>query len=265
MTTTNWNKWSVKDFRSESHIRPKLIPGFDRLDGRLRGVLREQDLQMDLLKRKQAGGGQKQRRANKLKKIGKQIPRVCEFQKVYAEKRRELKRLAKNQRNEFQFRSSPVPNFERSHQRLERRRLYLNSLQKVTKPQCPGTLATSMEALHKRKGELKQRRKLTDFVPSINPGSSMDYLHRQPFIPQVESTHTRPKPFRLHTSERVLRRRLYDERKRMRMDMQMELQSRNWLKRERSEFRKLRQMTNFKATPIPWKRKKVVAAVKVET
>ncbi|XP_016964096.3 targeting protein for Xklp2-B [Drosophila biarmipes] len=256
MTTNNWSKWFVGDFTSDPQTRPKLLPGFDRLDDRLRAVLLEQDLQTNLLKRKQAGGGQKQRKRQKPKRVVKQAPRVCDFQEVYAEKRKELKRLARSQRNEFHFRSTPVPNFERSHQRLERRKIYLNSLQKVTKPRCPGTLATSMEALQKRNKEQGQRHKVSGFTPRINPGSSMDYLHRQPFIPRVESTCTHPKPFRLHTSERALRRRLYDERKRMRMDLQMELQANDWFKRERSELRKLRQMTNFKATPSPWKRKK---------
>jgi len=260
MTTNNWNKWFVGDFRSEPHNRPKLIPGFDRLDDRLRAVLREEDLKKNFRKRKQAGGGQKQNKSKKVKKSMKQTPRVCGFQKVYTEKRKELKRMAKKQRNEFQFRSTPVPNFERSHKRLERRKLYLNSLKKVTKPRCPGTLATSMEALQKREKEQRQQRKLCGFIPRINPGSSMDYLHRQPFMPRVESSCTHPKPFRLHTSERALSRRLYDERKRMRMDLQLELQASDWFKRERSEFRKLRKMTNFKATPNPWKRHNVSSA-----
>ncbi|XP_016987851.1 uncharacterized protein LOC108050600 [Drosophila rhopaloa] len=260
MTITDWYKWSVQHFKCDPHIRPKLIPGVDRLDDRLRAVLREQDLQNDLLKRKPAGGGQNQRKSKKLKTTKKQTPRACEFQRLYSEKRKELKLLAKIQGMEYQFRSRPVPNFERFHQRLERRKLYLNSLQKVTRPRCPGTLAASMEALHKRKKEEKQRTKSTDFIPRINPGSSMDYLHRQPFIPQIESTYTRPKPFHLHTSDRALSRRLYDERKRMRMDQRLEQKASDWFKRERAEFLKLRKMTNFKANPNPWRRTTVSTA-----
>ncbi|XP_017047295.1 uncharacterized protein LOC108092272 [Drosophila ficusphila] len=255
MANTNWCKWSVRDYRNEPPMRAKLIPGFDRLDDRLRAVLREQDAQRDFLKRKQAGGGQKKGRPKKLKRAKDQAPRVCEFQKVYTDKRKELKRLAKNERMQHQFRSSPMPDFQRSHQRLERRRVQLNSLQKVTKPRCPGTLATSMEALHRREKEQKQRKKLNNFSPRINPASSMDYLHRLPFVPQIESSYTRPKPFHLLTSERALYRRLYDERKRTRMDQQMRQKYFDWFKRERTEFLKLRRMTNFKATPILWRRK----------
>ncbi|EDX04837.1 uncharacterized protein LOC6732120 [Drosophila simulans] len=254
MTITNWFNWSVKDLSNESHARPKLIPGFDQLDKRLQAALQERDLHQR--KRKQAGGGQSQA---KPKKLRKQTPRVCKFQKVYSEKRKELKREANMLSNAFQFRSRPVPDFERSHRRLERRRLYLNSLQTVTKPLCPGTLATSMVALNKRLKEQRQCRKASDFVPRINPGSSMDYLNRQPFTPRVKSSFTHPKPFHLHTSERALRRQMYDERKRIRMDRRLEQQTLDWYARERSEFCKLRKMTNFKATPNPWKQTRVSA------
>ncbi|XP_052851298.1 uncharacterized protein LOC128261570 [Drosophila gunungcola] len=250
MTITDWNKWSLEQFRNEPQLKPKLIPGFDRLDNRLRAVLREQDLQSVFHKRKPAGGGQKQGKSKKFKRT----PRAYDIQQVYDERRKELSRLAKVQGVGNQFRSRPVPNFERSHQRLERRKLYLNSLQKLTKPRCPGTLFVSMEALHKRQKQERQSERLTDFTPRINPKSSMDYLHRQPFIPRIDTTYTRPKPFHLHTSERALSRRLYDEQKKWRMDQKLEQKASDCFKRERKEFLKLRKTTNFKATPNPWTR-----------
>lgn len=259
MTITNWFNWSVKDLSNESNARPKLIPGFDQLDKRLQAALQERDVQKHQRKRTQAGGGQSQAKPKKLKTTRKQTPRVCKFQKVYTEKRKKLKREANMQSNAFQFRSRPVPDFERSHRRLERRKLYLNSLQTVTKPRCPATLATSMVALNKRLKKQRQSRKTSDFVPRINPGSSMDYLNRQPFTPLVKSSFTHPKPFHLHTSERALRRQVYDERKRIRMDRRLEQQTIDWFARERSEYFKLRKMTNFKATPNPWKQTRVTA------
>ncbi|XP_043660745.1 uncharacterized protein LOC122624996 [Drosophila teissieri] len=253
MTITNWYNWSVKDFSNESHARPKLIPGFDQLDGRLKAALQEQDLVKDQRKRKQAGGGQLQGKPKKLKRTRGQTPRVCEFQQVYTEKRKELKRLANTQRNAFQFRSRPVPDFERSHRQLERRRLYLNSLQKLTKPRGPGTL----KPLNSRRKKQMPCQKTSDFVPRINPGSSMDYLNRQPFTPRVNSSYTHPKPFRLHTSDRALSRQLYDERKRIRMDRRLDQLASDWFARERREYLKLRKMTNFQATPNPWKRSRL--------
>ncbi|KQS70509.1 uncharacterized protein Dere_GG10244, isoform B [Drosophila erecta] len=106
-----------------------------------------------------------------------------------------------------------------------------------------------------------QCRKTSDFIPRINPGSSMDYLNRQPFTPHVRSSYTHPKPFRLHTSARALSRQLYDERKRIRMDLRMEQLASDWYARERSEFFKLRKMTNFRATPNPWKQTRVTTGV----
>ncbi|XP_017065494.2 uncharacterized protein LOC108104106 [Drosophila eugracilis] len=259
MTIAKWYKWSAKDFEGEPQNRPKLIPGFDRLDDRLRSVLREQDARKNSLKRKQAGGGQNRLKFKKAKRTNKQVPRVWDYQKVYTEKRKDLKILAHNQRKESQFRSSPVPDFQRSHQLLEKRKIYLNSLQKVTKPRCPSSLVAPIEAFHKRKKEEREHSKMSDFIPKINPGSSMDYLNRPPFIPQVESTYTRTKPFRLHTSERAFSRRLYDERKRMRMDLQMEQRINDWYKQQRAEYIKIRKMTNFKATANPWRRRKITA------
>ncbi|XP_039479471.1 uncharacterized protein LOC120444028 [Drosophila santomea] len=262
MTITNWYNWSVKDFSNESHARPKLIPGFDQLDERLKAALQERDFGKDQRKRKQAGGGQSQRKPKKLKRTRGQTPRVCEFQQVYTEKRRELKRLANTQRNAFQFRSRPVPDFERSHRQLERRRLYLNSLQKLTKPRGPGTFSASMKpSANSQPKKRIQCPKASDFVPRINPGSSMDYLNRQPFVPHVKSSYTHPKPFRLHTSDRALSRQLYDERKRIRMDQRLDQLASDWFARERSEYFRLRKMTNFQATPNPWKRTKLTTRI----
>ncbi|XP_017025875.1 uncharacterized protein [Drosophila kikkawai] len=256
MTINNWCKLANDASKATPEDRPKVLPGLDCLDDRLQAVLREQGWQKSSHKRKPAGGGQKRRKAKKAK-TKFSTPRFQEYQKLYADNLRDLKRCAAG--NEYKFRSRPVPDFQRSHQLLQKRQQYLCSLKKLTKPKSPRTLATSMEALVKRKNKERQlKRQASNSTPKTNPSSSMDYMLRQPFRPRTECSFTRPKPFQLHTKKRALGRFLYDKEKRVRMETRCVELANEWLKSERREFIRLRKLTNFKANPSPWRKKKII-------
>lgn len=256
MTITNWSKWNgVASNNDIQKIRPKVIQGFDRLDGRLRAVIQEQDFVKDSMKRKQAGQADKRKKAKRPKRAGKKrAPRVCKFQDIYAENHQELRRdVIRRQQNSNTFRSRPIPDFQKCHKRLEKRRAYFNSLKTVTKPQTPRTLSVSLEALKKRESKLKtQVQKSDSFIPRINR-KSLNYLRRAPFVPRIVSTFIKPQPFNLHSEVRAEHRRKFDEWSRMRMMQKWQQKAYDWFDRERREFLKLRRQTNFKARPSPWK------------
>ncbi|XP_020807951.1 uncharacterized protein LOC110183928 [Drosophila serrata] len=256
MTITNWYKWANDAIKAAPQIKPKVIPGFDCLDDRLQAVLREQGPHKNSLKRKPAGGGQKQGKAKKTKaRISS--PRFHKYQKLYSDNLQDLKRCAAGKCNEYKFRSKPVPNFARSHQLLQKRKQYFTSIKKLTKPKSPRTLVTSMKALIKRNNEESKElsRLASRSVPKINSSKSMDYMIRKPFKPHTEISFTRPKPFRLHTSKRALIRFLYDKEKRVRMEERFLQLANEWLESERREYFRLRKLTNFKANPNPWREK----------
>lgn len=254
MTIANWYKWANDASQAAAVIRPKVIPGFDRLDDQLLAVLREQEPQKSSLKRKQAGGGQKRRKPRKPARKPARIsaPRLLEYQKLYADNLKDLQRCATSKSSEYKFRSRPVPDFEKSHQLLQLRKLYLNSRQKLTRPKGPRTLAASLEAMNKRQNEERKRNRPAKSIPKINPCCSMDYMLRKPFSPRREYSFTRPKPFKLHTEQRAVGRYLFDEGKRMRMEERFEQLANDWLESEQREFLKQRKLTNFKANPNPW-------------
>lgn len=254
MTIPNWSKWT-SNHNNIQKIRPKVIQGFDRLDGRLRAVIQEQEFVKDAVKRKQAGQTDKRKKGKRPIRAGKKrAPRVCKFQDIYAENHQELRRdVIRREKNSHIFRSRPIPDFQKCHQRLEKRRAYLNSLKTVTKPQTPRTLSVSLEALKKRESKLKTQDQNSDtFIPRINR-KSLNYLRRAPFVPRIVSTFIQPQPFRLHSEVRAEHRRKFDELSRKRMMQKWKEKTYDWFDRERREFLKLRRQTNFKASPSPWK------------
>ncbi|XP_017099852.2 uncharacterized protein [Drosophila bipectinata] len=255
MTITSWYKWNGMNCSNDiQNIRPKVIQGFDRLDGRLRAVIQEQDFVKDSMKRKQAGQTAKRKKSKRPKSPGKaRAPRAFSFQEIYAENQLELQRQEiRRQRSGSTIQSRPIPDFQKFHKRLEKRRAYLSSLQKVTKLQTPRTLSASLEALKKRKKKVKTQEQ-NSFIPRINK-KSLNYLSRAPFVPRIESTFIQPQPFKLHSEVRAEHRRKFDEWRRLRMMQNWKQKAYDWFDRERREFLKLRRLTNFKASPSPWKK-----------
>ncbi|XP_002028062.2 uncharacterized protein LOC6603040 [Drosophila persimilis] len=262
MTISNWYKWIDVDFNSTPRRlskKPETIPRCDQLDGKIRAILLEQSANMLRFSRKQAGVDSQKRKPKK-PKLGKLTPSVYEFQKIYENRRKDLcERWDRATRTENQFHSTPMPNFNRLHKRLEKMRSSLGSGQVLTKPRTPHTLVMSMQAELRRKREIKELKKKTKpkFVPKINR-YPLPNLYRQPFIPRIESSTIQVKPFNLRSEERGKRRKQFDQQINRKMTERSQKEAMEWVKREEEEYLKQRLKTVFKATPNPWKRTKAI-------
>ncbi|XP_068150776.1 uncharacterized protein [Drosophila tropicalis] len=256
MPITSWYKWNDVDFNRvpiRTADKPAHISRCDHLGLQLKSILNEDQIQGRSF-RKQAGldGSpfieSKHPRPRKSKKTNRS-PTVCKFQQIYAHHRKQMiKQLTKHARQlSSNFRSLPVPNFRQFHQRLEsqtmKRKLHASKL--VTVPQTPQVLITSMEALQRRSSKVLETRKKKGKKPIYNV---------PPFVPHIESTIIQTKPFQLHTAERAICRKKFDDQMKRIMQNRWQEQIHNWYRRQHEEFMENRKKTVFKATPNPWKR-----------
>lgn len=222
----------------------KKIMNYDWLAGKIGSIMQEMKSN-DLLMRQPAG----QTRTRFIPKYA--VPRVYQSRNNFEINRnKKIKEMHIQDRQARKFQSRPVPNFKKLHERLyEKARLrILKSSGSATLPETPLTLVKSMASQKKREQQVL-RRELSDISghqPKLNPSNKW---RRKPFIPKIDSSIVKTKPFYLRSQERGKQRQEYDERMKLENAWRWQRAAHNWCRRWRAEYQALRSQTNFKATP----------------
>lgn len=179
------------------------------------------------------------------------VPRVYQSRNNFEMNRnKKLKEMYIQDRQGRKFQSQPVPDFKKMHQRLyDKARLrILKSSETATLPETPLTLVNSM-ASQKKRDQQVLRRELSDISghhPKVNRSNKW---RRKPFIPKIDSSIVKTKPFFLRSVERGRQRQEYDERMKLENAWRWQRAAHNWSRRWREEYQAMRSQTNFKATP----------------
>lgn len=174
------------------------------------------------------------------------VPRVYSTRGDFEKNRRkEINILLRKDRQARRFHSHPVPNFPLMHKRLfkQNKNRLLKSIDKVTHAETPLTLIKSMEA-QKRLNELRELSLITGHQPKLN---QKEAWRKPPFIPKIQSTIIRTKPFHLRSVQRGREREAYNERQRLEYALRWQKQATDWSRNWRSEYNALRSQTNFRA------------------
>lgn len=230
-----------------TNVKPenvKKLGNYDWLAGKIGSIMQEIKSN-ELLLRQPAG----QTRTRFIPKYA--VPRVYQYRNNFEINRnKKIKEMYIEDRQGRKFQSRPVPDFKKMHQRLyDKARLrILKSSESATLPVTPLTLVKSM-ATQKKRDEQVLRRELSDISGHHPKMNRSNKWRRKPFIPKIDSSIVKTKPFFLHSVERGRQRQEYDERMKLENAWRWQRAAHNWSRRWREEYQAMRGQTNFKATP----------------
>ncbi|XP_017966556.2 uncharacterized protein LOC108658394 [Drosophila navojoa] len=257
MTFSHWYRDREVDSRQE-RPKSKLANRVQQLDARLQSIVLENN--SNKLLRQQAGLDKMRMTSKRIKKKTlRGSPKVCSIQRVYDRNRQqELRQLQQEQSRQCQFHSHAVPNFKLMHKRWEirNRTRQLKCLYNLTKPQTPHTLMKSMEAAKRwqtERANLEQQiMKEVTLRPQLSQAS--ESWRQPPFVPRILSSIVKTEPFHLKSVERGKLRKQFDLWNRREQEARWQRKAIEWAQRCHDEYVQARKLTNFKATPNPWKR-----------